>query len=221
MSSTDKGYDTATRSGSDDLRMGRPEFAPETVMRDYGAFTLNLTEVDRRLLKHRQEVVPWLSVRNAMLDQMVIVNQPDASIEVKWTMLLNYVRDKMPPDSFPAQSELHDKKPVEGLAESIITALDLGDSETMLTGTLLDSEHFELTGRINGMRDSGDASPRSQVMEGQPIGMGLERAREARLRTRHLSDVPADQNTENPYGRVNQLIGEIRTDIPNKPGGIV
>jgi|GEM_PF-4029454 len=221
MNDTDKGYDRATRIESDDVRLGKPDFVPANIVRDYGAFTLNLSAIDTRLIKLSREVVPWLSVRNAMLDGMVIPSNPDAPIEVKWTSLLNYVREQMPPDTFPAQSELHDKKPVAGLAESLITALELGASETMLTGTLLDSEHYELTGRTNGMQDSGDAPPRSLVMEGEQQGMGLARAREARLRTRHLSDVPADQVTESPYARVGQLIREIRSDVPNRTGGIV
>jgi hypothetical protein len=178
-----------------------PEFQPETLVRDYGHFTLDLSALDKALVA-RGGRFTWLQLRNAMLDRMVITEHPDATIDVKWITLLNFVQDQLRDPTMPPHSALCGTELVEGMGERLVAALGLGN-ETILTGMLLDTGH----------------APRAQLLPEREIGPSLARSREARKRTAPLSDLPPSQERENPYGRVNRLIQEIRTDIPDDGRG--
>lgn len=219
---SDRAYDAAVNKEGLERSVGfaelEEEFTPENAVRDYGRFTLNLSVIDKRLVNTTKPVIPWLDVRNMMLDGMQIDAQPEAPIEVKWTTLLNYVAQHVPQGTMPAQSELHGKAPVGGLAEMLITGLGLQAYEGVLNGTLIEAEGFAFGDKDERYLLAGElGSSRERLIAEPEHGRAHERSREARLLTRHLSAAPADQNTENPYRRIEMLRRQIREDVPNPP----
>ncbi|MBN8544206.1 MAG: hypothetical protein J0M34_08075 [Alphaproteobacteria bacterium] len=217
----EKGYDVAVnRDGANyGVLGGTGDFSPEIDVRDYGDFVLNLSAIDKRLVRTSKPIIPWLGVRNTLLDNMTINNQPEAPIEVKWTMLLNYVAQHLPQGVvMPAQSELHGKQPVGGLAELLITGLGLQGYNGALNNALIEAEGFtfadeaerDLLGREAG-------SSRELLIDDPELGSAHERKQWVAA---HVDPQAPIAQGENPYGAVGRLAREARAAHPNGQGKV-
>lgn len=217
---TDAGYDRAVHGGgahgAGELRAA---FAPEHILREYGSFTLDISAIDQNLMRIQKPVLSWLDVRNALLEGMRITDQPDAVLEVKWARLLNYLSTQLPEGAVPAQSELHGRSPVGGLAELLIDTLGLETQDNAIAASLREAEGYAFGDKAaRRMAEEELGAFREGSVPASAHGNAHLRAHLARVNTQELSDLPPGEVTENPYGHVNALAARIRTDAPNIGG---